>query len=245
MAKVLMLDDDQEALAWMSAALVGRGHDVRTFSSSRAALEALEAYAPDLLLSDILMPEIDGIAFARLARRHRSVPILFVSIAKKQAEAVIAGAAGYVQKPATAAEIRAAVERILGEGARKSTILTVDDDQDVLDLYAAFLEPRFEMVGAHDGREALAVLRARHVDLAIVDVHMPIMNGAELVRAIRADPALEALPVIVQTSDTNALHAPVWGSLRVSKVMDKRSFVDWFDAQVRAGPLAEAASRHP
>ena len=67
---------------------------------------------------------------------------------------------------------------------------------------------------------------------ALIDMHMPVMNGAELVRAIRDDPKLQVLPIIVQTSDQSALEAPIWSALHVSQVMSKSRFVDWFDAQL-------------
>jgi CheY-like chemotaxis protein len=243
MAKLLLLDDDEATLTWMRAALESRGHDVSTYTTARAALGALEAAdRPDLIVADLLLPEVDGLAFARLVRRHGKTPLMFVSIAKKQAEAVLAGAIGYVQKPASAMEVRMAVERLLGEGARRNSILVVDDAADVRTLYRALLEPRFVVLTAENGKEALAVLRTMRVDLAIVDVHMPVMNGAELVRAMRNDPVLEGLPVIVQTSDRAALSAPVWGALRVSRVMDKASFLDWFEEQ--AGALWEREG-HP
>jgi CheY-like chemotaxis protein len=232
MAKLLMLDDDEQTLTWMRAALESRGHEVAVFTSARGALDALETFRPDLIVADILMPEMDGLSFARLARRHAGVRLMFVSIAQKQAEAVIVGAAAYVKKPATPAEISAAVERVLGEGARHNTLLVVDDDQDVRELYRALLGPHFAVLTAANGEEALEVLRREHVDLAIVDVHMPVMNGAELIRAVRSDPILERLPVIVQTTDRTALQAPVWGTLRVSQVLDKHSFLDWIEAQI-------------
>jgi CheY-like chemotaxis protein len=239
MAKILMLDDDEDALAWMSAALESRGHQVKAFSGPRAALESLADGDPDLIVSDFLMPEMDGLAFARVVRRHRATPLMFVSIAKKQAEAIIAGAIGYLQKPASATELRDAVERVLGERARRATLLVVDDDRDIVDLYTAFLEPHFWTLTAPNGKAALEVLRSHRVDLAIVDVHMPVMNGVELVRAIRNDPALQTLPIIVQTNDRVAAQAPVWGLLRVSQVMDKAFFLDWFDAQLRTVHPAE------
>jgi CheY-like chemotaxis protein len=232
MAKLLLLDDDEIALGWMTAALESRGHVVHAFTTARAALEALETLEPDLIVADILMPEIDGLAFGRLARRRRRIPLMFVSIAKKEAEAVILGAVGYIRKPASATEIRDAVERVLGEGARKNTLLVVDDDPDVCELYTQLLESRFEIVVASNGVEALEILRSRRVDLAIVDVHMPVMNGADLVRAIRADPSMEKLPILVQTSDPTALQARVWQTLRVPTVLDKAKFLDWFDAQL-------------
>lgn len=242
MAKLLMLDDDARALTWMRAALESRGHEVAVFTTARSALAALRTFTPDLIVADILMPEIDGLAFARLARGRRGIPIMFISIAKKQAEAVLAGATGYVSKPASIEEIRAAVDRVLGEGARRNVILVVDDDTDILDLYAAFLEPRFVVLGATNGREALDVLQTQHVDLAIVDVNMPVMNGVELVRAIRADSVLESLPIVVQTSDRTALHAPVWAPLHVSQVMNKTAFVDWFEAQMRTLPNLDTST---
>ncbi len=66
------------------------------------------------------------------------------------------------------------------------------------------------------------------------------MNGVELVRAIRSDPTLEALPVIVQTSDRMAVQAHVWGPLRISQVMEKKNFLDWFEGQMRSVAAAHA-----
>jgi CheY-like chemotaxis protein len=234
MAKLLMLDDDPQALEWTTAALSTRGHEVVGFTTARAALAALESWTPDLIVADILMPELDGLAFARIVRRHRNVPLMFISIAPRQAEAVLAGAVGYVQKPASATEIREAVDRVLGERARQNVVLVVDDDEEVRDLYCAVLEPRFTVATAENGKQALERIREARFDLAIVDVHMPIMNGLELIRAIRADPTLEKLPIIVQTSDRTAAQAPVWRTLRVSKVMDKSTFLDWFESNLRA-----------
>jgi CheY-like chemotaxis protein len=233
MAKLLMLDDDAEALMWMGAALESRGHQITGCTSARAALEALEKSTPDLILSDILMPEVDGLAFARLVRARRNVPLIFVSIARREAEAVLAGGAGFVPKPASANDIRAAVQRALGEGPRRSTVLVVDDDRDARDLYRLFLEQHFTVLEAVNGQEALEILKTHRVDLAIVDVIMPVMNGVDLVRAIRSDPSLDALPILVQTSDQDAARAPVWRPLRVARVMDKAAFGLWVDEQVR------------
>src|SRR5262249_25827543 len=114
MARLLVIDDDANTLEWMIPALASRGHQVRGLSRATMAMSTIDEWAPDLIIADILMPEMDGLTFARATRRHRGVPVMFVSVAKKQAEAVIAGALGYVQKPATAAEVRAAVDRVLG-----------------------------------------------------------------------------------------------------------------------------------
>jgi CheY-like chemotaxis protein len=231
-----MLDDDAEALTWMRAALEGRGHEVTACTSVREALASMDRSPPDIIVSDILMPEVDGLAFARLARGHRDVPLIFVSIAPREAEAVLAGAVGFVRKPASANDIRMAIQRVLGEGPHRNTILIVDDDPDARELYREILGSHFTVLEAANGKEAFELLKTQRVDLAIVDVIMPVMNGVDLVRAIRAEPSLESLPVLVQTSDPSAVSAPVWRPLRVSRVMDKLAFGQWFEEQVRDLP---------
>jgi CheY-like chemotaxis protein len=218
----------------MAPALESRGHVVRALTSPTEALRMMESWTPDLIISDILMPEMDGLAFARLTRRYSGVTLMFVSIAQKQAEAVVAGAAGYVQKPATVQEVRQAVERVLGRRAERNVILVVDDDDDLRAMYRMFLEPRFEVLEAVNGRAGLKMMLEHSVDLVLVDIHMPVMNGVELIRAMRATPSLKTTPVIVQTSDRGALASPVWDDLDVSILMDKHDFVGWVAEQIDA-----------
>lgn len=247
MAKLLILDDEPEALEWMTAALSRDADEVRAFRTGHAALRELGSWQPDLILSDILMPEIDGFAFARLARSLGDPPIVFISIAMKRAEAVLAGAVGYVQKPATADEVRAAVSEVLGHPRRRARLLVVDDEYEVRELYASYLEASFDVVEARDGVDALVSLRTRPIDLVITDFHMPRMNGLELIRAMRADDKLESMPVIVQTSDSVALQSPVWRELKVAYRLDKIRFFDWLRDLIDTKlPRARgvAASRH-
>lgn len=234
MAKLLLLDDDPEILEWMTAALASLGHEVRAAESGRAALAEMSGWTPDLIVSDIFMPEMDGLGFARMVRALGGPPVLFVSIAMKQAEAILAGAVGVIRKPATADDVRHAVEEVLGRQARRAAVLVVDDEHDVREVYRDFLEPRFEVVEAVDGKVALEILHSRPIDLMISDVHMPRMNGVELVRAVRADPALEALPIIVQTADRNALGAPVWNELDVPHRIEKLGFIRWLHGLIEA-----------
>ena len=234
MAKLLVVDDDVGTLGWMVPALEAKGHTVRGMTQATQALDTLRDWTPDLIITDIFMPEMDGLRFARLTRHYHGVPVMFISIARREAEAVIAGAVGYVQKPATAAEVRSEVERVLGRSAERNTIVIVDDDADTRELFHACLESRFEVLEAEDGAAALAIMKTRRIDLAIVDVHMPVMNGVDLIRNMRATPELEQVPVIVQTSDRGALGAPIWRDLHVAMAMDKRDFPGWLLGQIEA-----------
>ena len=231
MAKILVVDDDEGTLRWMVAALAGAGHEVRAADGGRAALDLARTFPPELILTDILMPEVDGFSVGRLLQVHRRVPVMLISAMKKEAEAILRGAAGYVQKPVTAQELRSAVDRVLG-ALSDVVVLVVDDDADIRLCYRMILEPRFRVLEAENGREALDLLHTEPVALALVDVHMPVMTGVELIRAMRADPRLRELPVIVQTSDHGAMRAPVWTDLHVAQTVMKSDFMVWLLDQI-------------
>jgi len=76
-------------------------------------------------------------------------------------------------------------------------VLVVDDNKDLRAFIASLLEPHHQVETAPDGREALNCAKANLPDLILSDVMMPNLDGHGLVRAIRADPALRGLPVIL------------------------------------------------
>jgi DNA-binding response OmpR family regulator len=80
-------------------------------------------------------------------------------------------------------------------------ILVVDDELDVREVVQLNLgKEGFEVIAAADGESALDLLRSEPYDAAIVDVMMPGMDGLALCRAIRQDPALRTLPVLLLTA---------------------------------------------
>ena len=77
-------------------------------------------------------------------------------------------------------------------------ILVADDDEDILALVKAVLERSgHEVVAVADGAEALATVRTRKPDLAVLDITMPQIDGLEVLRRLRADAETAALPVVL------------------------------------------------
>ena len=84
-----------------------------------------------------------------------------------------------------------------------STVLVVDDDDDV----ARFIEVNlrlegFDVVVAHNGEEALKLIDDKLPDLALLDVMMPVVDGVEVCRRVRSNPASASLPIIMLTAKT-------------------------------------------
>ena len=100
------------------------------------------------------------------------------------------------------------------------------------DIYKAVLSSQFRVLEAANGREALDLLGKDTVVLVITDIHMPVMSGVELVRAIRSDPRLRDLPVVVQSCDAAAVRSHIWPGLHVSRVMRKEEFAGWLLTQI-------------
>jgi two-component system, OmpR family, response regulator RpaA len=124
MAHILAVDDDQDVLGTVERVLRRENFDVTTVNSGPKALDYLQNAQPDLMILDIIMPEMDGITVCRQVRRNSrfvSLPILFLT-AKGSTDDIVegldAGADDYVVKPFELAELRARVYALLRRGAR-------------------------------------------------------------------------------------------------------------------------------
>jgi signal transduction histidine kinase/AraC-like DNA-binding protein len=110
-----------------------------------------------------------------------------------------------LQKPVAAPQLVQALERE-GFGSPRDNpcpILVVDDEPGNLDLHARLIErhlPGCRVQRAHNGREALEVMRAEPPGLVLLDLMMPEMNGFDVLEAMRLSETLRAVPVIVLTS---------------------------------------------
>jgi signal transduction histidine kinase/AraC-like DNA-binding protein len=89
-----------------------------------------------------------------------------------------------------------------GAAVMQRTVLVVDDDPETLDLHARIVQahsPANEVLKAHSGRAALAILRRVQVDLVLLDLHMPELDGYGVLAAMRGREATRETPVIVVT----------------------------------------------
>lgn len=68
MAKILIIDDDPETIKLLEAVTHMDGHETSSIQESRKAIQAVETYMPDLVLLDIMMPEISGIGICKLIK---------------------------------------------------------------------------------------------------------------------------------------------------------------------------------
>lgn len=83
-------------------------------------------------------------------------------------------------------------------------ILIVEDVEMNRDLLVQLLEDNYELVEAKDGREGLEKIKSESPDLVLLDISLPEMDGYEVTRAVRADDAINHVPIIAVTAHAMA-----------------------------------------
>ena len=87
------------------------------------------------------------------------------------------------------------------DAAPKQVILIADDDEDILQLVSFRLERSgYTVIKARNGEEAIEAAKEQVPDLVVLDVQMPIFDGYEVTRALRAEEATRRVPVILLTA---------------------------------------------
>ncbi len=119
-ARVLIVDDDEKLNALLTEYLGGFGFAVRTVAHPDAGLRALENDPPDLVILDVMLPDLDGFAVCRRVREVSRVPIIMLTARGELSDRVVGlelGADDYLPKPFEPRELVARIQAVLRRGA--------------------------------------------------------------------------------------------------------------------------------
>ena len=116
MKKILVVDDEKPISDIIKFNMAKEGYEVLTAFDGKEALEMFEAEQPDILILDLMLPEVDGLEVARTIRKTSNVPIIVLSAKDSEFDKVIGleiGADDYVTKPFSNRELQARVKALL------------------------------------------------------------------------------------------------------------------------------------
>ncbi len=126
---ILIINDEPEQVELVGEMMRRSGYGVLTASDGREGFEAAQAARPDLIISDVVMPRVDGIELCRLLRAQlilRLTPVLLVSAHRRDSESVVAGleagADDYLEAPFDPARLLAKVARLLERKKVEATV---------------------------------------------------------------------------------------------------------------------------
>lgn len=146
--RILVVDDESQITRVLKRSLAAHRYDVRTASDGENALDTFHDFHPDLIITDLQMPEMNGIELCREIRKLSQIPIIVLSVKgeeKTKVDALDAGADDYVTKPfgmdELLARVRAALRRLPSEKEESSEI-EVGDFAVNLATHQAFLSSK-------------------------------------------------------------------------------------------------------
>jgi PAS domain S-box-containing protein len=211
---VLVVEDNPTTLKMLTVALRTAEFDVMAAADGEAALALARERPPDVVIQDLVLPDMDGFELLRRLRTlpgSESVPVLALSgfLARmEEARDRHLGFTAFVAKPIEPSRLVEIVHRCLPRSPPRSPrpghgqrVLVVDDDPAGRKLLAVQLGLLGYAAEEHS-TAAGALVRARQgdVDAVLSDLAIPLMDGFELCAALRRDPRTSTLPVVLYSS---------------------------------------------
>ncbi len=207
--RVLLVDDSDLIHRHTVPILQAAGYDVTEAWDGREALERIAGDQPDLVLTDVEMPNMNGYDLCRALKEDEKTAGLPVVICSSLGEATDlqrgfdAGADDYLVKPVVAEELTSRLQSLLATrlAAVRERVLVVDDSAAIRHLVADCLRRQgFRVKTAVDGQDGESKAVVDPPDLVLTDYDMPRMTGFELVVALRRDTRTRDVPIVMLTA---------------------------------------------
>jgi DNA-binding response OmpR family regulator/two-component sensor histidine kinase len=246
---ILLVEDDEDIANLIAHFLTRAGHDVMIAQDAASAVRLAGEHAFDLVTLDIILPDGDGFSVLQKLRElptGEDVPVMMISMLPDDGSGAALGAVDYMVKPIRERDLVDRIAVILN-GRDAQTVLIAEDDDHLRKLLVT--ETRrlgHQTLEAEDGGRAVELAREHNVDLALVDVRMPVMDGIEVLQALRALPGTHAFPVIMMTGDDQLLAsrgmAPGLAAtdILLSKSMSARDIAAIIDQELSMHKVAES-----
>lgn len=169
---ILVVDDEAQITRVLKTSLSAQGYGIRTACDGMQALLEMKTWPPDLIITDLRMPNMDGLELCRQVRSESRIPIIVLSVKGEEAikvEALDAGADDYVTKPFSVnellARVRAALRRTQTDEQAEAPLIDVGDFH--IDIPGRRVEVRHQEVRLTPKEFDVLVYLARHPDKVI------------------------------------------------------------------------------
>jgi two-component system KDP operon response regulator KdpE len=169
---ILVVDDEAQITRVLKTTLSAQGYAIRTAADGMQALLEMKTWAPDLIITDLRMPNMDGLELCRQVRSQSRIPIIVLSVKGEETikvEALDAGADDYVTKPFSVKEllarVRAALRRTYTDEQPETPVIDAGDFH--IDIPGRRVEVRKQEVHLTPKEFDVLVYLVRHPDKVV------------------------------------------------------------------------------
>lgn len=248
--RVLLVDDDPDIHMSIGMMLRAEGYQVISARDGVEAMKCIYKERPHLVILDLLMPRKDGFAVVREIREdpeYAQLPIVILTAVAEDASRrryeLETGSdmqvQDYVEKHVRPTELLRRLRRLLPEAEAeateapvlepleaKATVLLIDDDPDFVAGTRMTLEANgYRTLTALNGPDGLALARSEKPDLVLLDIIMPRQDGFMVCEALKSDPSLSNIPVIMLTSFSERLRQTSYSAVQ-GLMMEADDYLD-------------------
>ncbi len=189
---ILVVDDDANIRSLLQQEFTEAGYRVRLAENGRQALAAVREQRPDLVILDVMMPEMNGFDVAAVLKNDPAtmdIPILILSIVEDKERGFRLGVDRYLTKPIDTGSLFREVGALLEQGKSKKKVMVVDEDTSTARVLADVLQARGYQVVESNGSELVSKAVSSKPDIIILN--SLLSNQQDVVKSLRFEKGLE------------------------------------------------------
>ena len=189
---ILVVDDDDSIRSLLQQELSDAGYLIEQAANGKQALESVRKNRPDLIILDIMMPEMNGFDVAAILKNDpqtMDIPIIVLSIVQDKTRGFRIGVDRYLTKPIDTAQLFAEVGTLLEQGKSKKKVMVVDEDSAAVSSLTDVLETKGYNVVKSNGKGLVEKAISDQPDIIILNsVHS---DKQEVIQTLRFEKGLE------------------------------------------------------
>lgn len=228
-SRVLVIDDDAFARDLLERFLTREGFYAELAESGKRGLELARETAPDVIILDVKMPDMDGWSVLEKLKSDaelRDIPVIMLTMTDAKELSLALGAADFLTKPLERSRlIEILLKHVRGTGAKNAApALVIEDDPVNQDLLRSALEREgLRVVVASNGMEGMQRMAECTPSIIFLDILMPVMNGFQFIEELQKREDWQNIPVVTLSGVDLSHDQQDWLSHKVAVMLDKRA----------------------
>lgn len=200
---VLIIDDDAQDRTWLQQILKREGYNIEMVADGVQALDRCRTRRYDVILLDIMLPDVSGWDILRSVRAqgpNQNTPVVVVSVTRDASIGQAFAIQDFLVKPVNREALLRTLKEATIDPKQQGRVLVIDDDLNTLKLMdKSLVDLGYRVFAAQDGTQGLYIAQNNRPDAVILDLLMPGIDGFEFLRLFRRIEGCANVPTIIWT----------------------------------------------